>query len=107
VTTPTATTWKIPRESKEWVGPITVTITVNGVTTTVDPSEVKFAVLPKGRRPAPTDWAAPIAEPGGDGIGVQADPAAGYGWFGIWAQITDTPEIPVLEPDDVGHILRT
>lgn len=102
-------TWRMPRESKEWVGPISVAITVDGVTVPVDQAAVRFAVLPRRTRPNPdgTDWLAPVVEPGGTYIGVQADPVAGYSELGIWAKVSDDPEIPVLEPDDVGYLVRT
>lgn len=105
----TVTTWSVPRESREWVGPITVTATVDGTTTPVDPTALAFAVLPAGSRPVTDDWTAPVAEPGGDGtkFGVQADPVDSYQRLGIWVRVTDSPEIPVLDPSTVGKLIRT
>lgn len=98
--------WSIARESKEWVGPITVTATVDGEPVDIDPASLAFAVLPIQQRPTDTDWTAPVTEPGGTGIGVQADPTEQPGLYGIWARITDSPEIPVLDPSTVGQIYR-
>jgi hypothetical protein len=102
-------TWLVARESKEWVGPITITATVNGGTpVTIDPAEIQFAVLPRGQRPVDTDWTAPVADPdGGTAVGVQADPVTAYAAMGIWAKFTDDPNVPVLEPDEIGYLTRT
>lgn len=100
-------TWSLPRESKEWVGPILVTKTDAGTGEPVsDP--VKFAVLPNGTRPTSGDWADPVEDPdGGTAVGVAAGPVSSPGFYGIWAKVVGTSEQPVLEPAEVGYINRT
>lgn len=101
-------TWKIPRESKEWVGPITVT--VDGAVTTTN---IKIAILPNGIRPTAPDWKTPDVDPDppatapGAMVGPGTTFVLAHGLYGIWVQITDTPEIPVIEPGDVGFIRIT
>ena len=95
-----STTVRIPRESTEWVGPITITVDDEPVT-----SGVQFAVIPERDRPADDDWTDPYLEPGGTALGVWQAPVADYQVLRVWAKITDSPEIPVL--DDVGRITRT
>lgn len=103
----TVNTWRKARESADWVGPIACTLTDRSTGLPV-PQNVKFAVLPKGTRPAAADWAVPYPDPDGTaGIGVWQGPVDAYQHLGIWAMDTDNPEIPVLEPDDVGWIIRT
>lgn len=101
----TVNTWRVARESAEWVGPVTVTATAAG--TPVDPGNVQFAVVADNTRPTADDWAAPYVEPGGTALGVWASPVTGYQKLGIWVKITDAPEIPVLEPGEVGWLVRT
>jgi hypothetical protein len=102
----TVNTWRIPRESREWVGPIAVTVTANGAP--VSDANVEFAVLPLRTHPAEADWAAPVTDPDGSGgIGVQADPVTTFEQLGIWCRVTDTPEAPVLDPSEVGYVIRT
>jgi hypothetical protein len=97
-------TRRIPRESTEWVE-VDVTVTADGQPVT-DP--VEFALVPRYTRPTSGDWFAPVADPDGSGkVGIQLDPVTSYGRFGIWVRVTDTPEVPVLEPSDVGWITRT
>lgn len=100
-------TWTLPRESNEWVGPIAVTKTdaATGVPVT-DP--VTFAVIPKGNRAGPGDYANPIVDPdGGINIGVMPGVVTSAGTWGIWAKVTGASEQPVLEPRQVGWIERT
>ena len=95
--------WEVSRESVVWVGPISVLI--NGVAAT---SNVKFTLLPRYQRPVATDWLAPVVDPGGSGSwGVLAVPVPSAMDQGIWAQITDNPNIPVIEPDEIGWVRRT
>lgn len=100
-------TWTLPRESNEWVGPIAVTKTDAGTGLPVtDP--VTFAVLPKGTRAQPSDYTNPVTDPdGGGAIGVTAAPVSGPGTYGIWATVAGASEQPVLEPSEVGWIVRT
>lgn len=102
----TVNTWRIPRESREWVGPIVVTVTADG--TPVSSAAVQFALLPQRVHPAEADWAAPVVDPDGSGgIGVQANPVTSFQQLGIWCRVTDTPEAPVLDPSEVGYVIRT
>lgn len=114
-----ATTWELPRESNEWVGPIDIT---KYVASTGDPvtDPVKFAVLPAGTRPGrptldptnPANWVAPwadaVVDPDLTGdIGVQPGSVASPGTWGIWAVCIGASEQPVLDPSQVGFIKRT
>lgn len=94
------TTWTLPRESKEWVGPVTVTVSGTPVTT------FTLAILPKGTRPASGDWATPYALDGGLGllVGPGSTLVLPVGVHRVWAKITDAPEIPVAE---VGTVIIT
>jgi len=95
-----STSWRIPRESDEWVGPLTITADGQPIT-----SGIEVAVLPKGQRPAAGNWRPPDPDPAGSaGIGVQVAAAAGPRQDGIWVRIDTTV---VIEPDDVGWIFRT
>lgn len=101
----TATTWRVPRESSQFVGPLTITLTIDGVPTPV--TGVKFAVLPEGVHPTDADWADPIVDPDdADAIGVDVEPVPDAGRWGIWVQVTAPPRAPVLDPDQVGWIMR-
>lgn len=102
-----ATVWRVPRESDEFVGPITLTATVDGAVVPISSDAVQFAVIPDRARPAEADWADPVGEPGGVGIGVTAAPVSTSIRYGIWAKITDNPFAPVLGPEQVGWIDRT
>lgn len=104
----TATVWSVPKESSEFVGPITLTATIDGVVVPIAAADVQFAVVPERARPADIDWVAAVAEPAGTGIGVAVAPVTLNGRrYGIWAKITDNPYTPVLSPDQVGWIDRT
>lgn len=101
------TTWRVPRESTEWVGPIVVTVVDNGTGEPVaDP--VQFAVLNNLFRPQESDWADPYLDPDDTGaLGVFLEPVTSYTHLGIWARVAGNPEIPVLDPNSVGKIIRT
>lgn len=104
---PEATTWRIPRESKEWVGPITLDVTLDGIPAP-SPAAVRFAVLPRDQRPADTDWTGAALDPAGTGgLGVYELPRPDYARLGIWARVSGVDEDVVLEPSDVGWIIRT
>lgn len=75
-----------PRESVEFQP---VTVTVDGVTVT---SGVEFAVTEPGTRP--TVWAAAVTLSGK--IGVMVEGFNPGNWH-VWARITSTPEIPVVD----------
>lgn len=106
LTVSTAVTWRVPRESHEFVGPIAVTATADGESTPLDPGAVQFAVLLEGTHPGDDDWVAPAMEPDGDGIGVAVESVDAFGRYGIWVKITAEPYSPVLDPDRVGWIER-
>lgn len=96
----TATSWRIPRESAEWVGPLAITAAGAPVTT-----GIKVALLPKGQRPVDADWRNPDPDPDGSGsIGVAAAPTLGPSQFGIWIRIDG---LVVIEPDEIGWVFRT
>lgn len=79
------TQWSIPRETKEWIGP--VTFTPNDAT-------LQLAILPEGQRPVEADWKTPDSLGGGLGLILdQPDP----GMYYYWARLADSPEVPVIE----------
>ena len=82
------TTWNLPRETIEWVGPVTVT--ADGEPATA----VELALLPLGTRPAGDVWQAPLVLDGGQGLLVNGLAPDRYV---LWARVTDAPETPVLE----------
>jgi hypothetical protein len=85
-------TWRLPPETKEWVGPLTVTADGEAVTA------FDVTVTAPGQRPA--DWAPPTALGGalgalvGAGSGFPLLPGRKYT---LWIRFTDVPETPVLQ----------
>lgn len=75
-----------PRESVEFQP---VTITLNGATITTG---VMLCVVPTGSRPV--TWVAPVSLSGQIGVMVSA---LTRGSWTVWAQITSSPEVPVLD----------
>lgn len=77
--------WHIPRETEEWIGPVTVT-----------PADkpLELAILPAGERPTADDWEAPLVIDGKPGL-MFTPP--GPGAYLYWARVTGTPEKPVVE----------
>jgi hypothetical protein len=79
------------RESVEFL-PVTITVNEQPVTT-----GVQFAIVPVGARP--TTYAPPTTLEGKIGVMIQdLEP----GWYRIWAQVTDTPEAPVIQCGDIA-----
>jgi hypothetical protein len=95
------TTWIIPAESKEFIGPITVTADGTPVTT----FEVAFTQT--GPQFRPTTWTAADTVDGEKGIlvgpGTTRTLSVGIKYT-IWVRFTDNPEIPVLR---VGYVKVT
>lgn len=93
--------WRIPRESVELVGPITVTDA--GVNVAV----FEVAVIPRGARPVTADWSLPTVV--GTGKFILVGPGTTRpltpGKYNIWARHVAAPETPFL--DDVGTITIT
>lgn len=84
-------TWSIPAESKEFIGPITVT--ADGIPVTS--FEVAFT---DGATARPTTWAA--ADVVGTDRGILIGPGTSHTTvvahkYTVWVRFTDTPEIPV------------
>ena len=75
-----------PRETIEFQA---VTVTVDGTAVTTG---VQLCVVAHGSRP--TGWAAPTALGGKIGVMVEG---LTPGLYDIWAQITSSPEIPVID----------
>ena len=94
-----STNWTLPRESEEWVGPLTVT--VNGAAITA----FTVAVVAVGARPA--SWLAPDLL--GGLYGVLVGPGGTWpltaGSYAIWVKVTAAGESPVL--DNAGSIIIT
>ena len=85
--------WRLPRESVEWVGPVTL----DG-----DEGVLERALVPSGQRPAEADWKAPTTIGTERGLLVQG---LAVGNYRLWARVTDLPEVPVF--DDVATIIIT
>lgn len=102
-------TWEFPLESREWVGPFTVTKTVQSTGQIIISTDWKIAVLPSGSRPTidPPEglWQTPLTLD--DGMGVMVGPGTTYvlarGTYRVWIQVPDINEEPVL--NDVGTIV--
>jgi hypothetical protein len=93
-------TWTLAAETKEWVGPITVTADGTPV--------VNFEVSVTSGGNRPTVWEAPTAL-GGSGRGVVV--GQGTQWplrvgqrYTIWTRFNDTPEVPVTKVGTVRVI---
>jgi len=90
------TQWSVAAETKEWVGPITVT--ADGVPT----SAFEVTLTEPGARPA--DWVTATLLDGGRGIligeGTDFTLVAGRKYT-VWIKFTDDPEIPVQR---VGNV---
>jgi hypothetical protein len=89
-------TWTLIKETKEWVGPITVT--VDGVPTT---SFEVAVVLPPAR---PATWTTPTLLDGDYGVLVgegSTYPLTVGKKYAVYVRHTDSPEIPV---ELVGHL---
>lgn len=91
--------WRMPRESLEWVGPLT--ITVNGVVTT------SYVVSVVPLRTRPTLWLPPdpLLSAYGMLIGPGGTWPLGTGVYQVWAKVTVTGETPVV--DNAGTIYIT
>jgi hypothetical protein len=98
----TLTQWELVAETKEWVGPLT--LTVNGTPVT------NFTVAVCEGSARPTTFTATDADPdGGAGVGVLV--GVGSSWplvvgkiYTIFGKYTDNPEIPVIR---MGRIKST
>jgi hypothetical protein len=76
------------RETLEFQ-PVSVTLDDVEITTNVE-----FAVLLGNARPVELDWATPTTLD--DRIGVMVDSLT-PGTYAVWARITSTPEVPVID----------
>lgn len=90
------TQWSIAAETKEWVGPITVT--ADG-----EPTEA-FEVTLTAPGARPTTWEAATALDGGLGIMVGTGttfPMLPQRKYTAWVRFTDDPEQPVLRCGEI------
>lgn len=91
------TTWTVIAETKEWVGPITMELTIEGAT--VATTDFTVCVVPKGDRP--TGWVPPETIEAGQGVLVGAgtafplDPNRSYAIFARHAAVLEEPVVPV------------
>lgn len=99
----TLTTWDLVAETKEWVGPITVT--VNDVVVT------DFLVCVMDGQARPTGWAAADYDPDHPGETAGVLVGTGTPWtliaghvYTIFVKYVDNPEAPVLR---AGRISAT
>jgi hypothetical protein len=98
-----ATIWRLPRLSKEWLGPITVTRDGDPVTGWT------LAILPRGQQP--TGVAAINQEPTTiDGeLGVLVGPGTDHvltpGLYRLWIRYADATEAPVINDVATIHIV--
>lgn len=84
------TTWSIPAESKEFIGPITVLVDATPVTS--------FEVAFTDGTARPTSWAA--ADVIGSERGILIGPGTTHTTvlahkYTVWVRFTDSPEVPV------------
>ena len=90
------TAWSLPAETKEWVGP--VTLTADGSTVTA----FMMTLSAQGQRPA--NWVDPTELDGKRGllvgVGTPFTLLPGRRYY-VWLKYTDSPEVPVLR---VGSI---
>ena len=77
--------WTVPRETVEWIGPVTFT---------PDDATLRLAILPEGQRPVEEDWQDPVSLDGGVGLMLDT-PSEGLYYY--WAELADNPETPVVE----------
>ncbi len=85
--------WSLPAETKEWVGPLTVTL--DGVPQTSYEVQVQLAAA----RPVIGAWAAPTVLEGEGGVlvGVGTSfPLVPLKKYTVWVRYTAAPEIPVV-----------
>jgi hypothetical protein len=85
------TAWSVAAETKEWVGPITVT--ADGDETT----EFEVTLTAPGARPL--EWVTPTTVQGNQGILVGTDtdfPLTPGRKYTAWIRFVDNPEEPVL-----------
>ena len=90
------TQWSVAAETKEWVGPITVT--ADGVPTTA----FEVTLTAPGDRPA--TWVTATLLDGNRGILIGDDtdfPLTAGRKYTAWVRFTDDPEVPVLH---VGNV---
>lgn len=90
------TQWSVAAETKEFVGPITVSADGAPVT--------NFDVTLTLGAARPTAWVAATVLDGSRGIMVGADtpfPLVARGKYTVWVRFTDSPEAPVLS---VGNV---
>ena len=89
--------WVLPRESREWVGPIAVSN--RGLLVT----DFKIALIIEGSRPVVGDWVDPV--PDGTDLGIIAGPNLALGRYSIWVSYDTALEDVVL--DGVGYVVIT
>lgn len=77
-------TWEIPRETTEWIGPVSVSPTNSGL---------QLAIVPVDTRPIEADWQDPVPLDGGLGL-LLTTPEVGV--YAYWAKFTDSPETVVI-----------
>lgn len=58
-------------------------------------AELKVQVVPRDTRPISGEWVATTSRAGKTGF--QQQPTAGPASFTIFAQVTDSPDVPVIE----------
>ncbi|HEX5525153.1 MAG TPA: hypothetical protein VFX53_17040 [Pedococcus sp.] len=97
------TSWRVPRLSTEWVGPIAVTR--NGAVVT----DWTVAIFPRIYQPTLVSEIDEEPSTLDGGLGVLIGPGTDHvltpGLYKIWVRYVDTPEAPVL--DNVGLIQIT
>lgn len=99
----TLTQWELVAETKEWVGPITVTVNGSAVT--------NFTVSVVEGTGRPSTFSAPDTDPDPPGTAKGVIVGVGSSWpitvgktYTIFAKYSDSPEIPVIR---VGRIKVT
>ena len=99
----TTTTWTVPRESREWIGPISLTNKITGLPI----GTFDTACLPIGQHPVEADWAAPTVLGAANGVlvGPGTPLALPGGTYALWCRFLANPERPVIT--DFGYVIVT
>lgn len=95
------TSWTLPRESREFIGGVTVT--VDNLPVTV----FDLALVPERTRPAEIDWSLPVAVAGKQGllVGPGTTRVLAKGIYNLWVRYDAGAEKVVL--DDTGTVMVT
>lgn len=84
--------WRVPHETKEWIGPVTVTANGIGI------SSWEGCLLADGTRPLEADWQTPDSIGPDKGIMIGSGtnyPTLTKGSYILWVRFNNGTEVPV------------